>query len=57
VLPPGALSDGGVDDRLSEAVRQVVQEEFVPLVEDARCSRCAFARCCPGSPEGRQVVS
>jgi len=57
VLPQGALSDGWVDDLLSEAVRQVVQEEFVPLVEDGRCSRCAFARCCPGTPEGRQVVS
>jgi RecB family exonuclease len=57
VQPQGALADGWVDELLSEAVRRLVDETFVPLVDDARCSRCAFARCCPGSAEGRQVVS
>ncbi|HUR52482.1 MAG TPA: ATP-dependent DNA helicase [Mycobacteriales bacterium] len=57
VQPQGALVDGWVDDLLSQAVRQLVDETFGPRVEDARCSRCAFARCCPGSAEGRQVVS
>ncbi|HUR51952.1 MAG TPA: ATP-dependent DNA helicase [Mycobacteriales bacterium] len=62
--PHGALVQGQgalgeerwVDDLIRTAVQRVVTEEFPPRVDDKRCGRCAFARACPGQPEGRQVV-
>jgi superfamily I DNA/RNA helicase/RecB family exonuclease len=57
VMPQGALAEGWVDELLATAVRRIVTETFPPHVDDSRCSRCAFARACPGQAEGRQVVS
>ena len=57
VQAQGALGDDWVDALLATAVQRIVTETFPPHVDDQRCSRCAFARACPGSAEGRQVVS
>ncbi len=52
-----ALPEGRtwVDDLLETAVRRVLHESFPPTPQD-RCDRCAFRRCCPAQPDGRQVV-
>jgi RecB family exonuclease len=57
VQPQGALADGWGYDLLWVAVGRLVDDTFAPHVDDQRCGRCAFARCCPGTAEGRQVVS
>ena len=57
VLPQPALTEEWVDELLATAVRRIVTEAFPPHVDDQRCSRCSFARACPGTAEGRQVVS
>ncbi|MFN2522111.1 MAG: ATP-dependent helicase [Mycobacteriales bacterium] len=44
-----------VDALLDTAVRRVLGESFPPTPQD-RCDRCAFRRCCPAQPDGRQVV-
>jgi superfamily I DNA/RNA helicase/RecB family exonuclease len=44
-----------VEELLDKAVRQVLSESFPPTPND-RCDRCAFRRCCPAQPDGRQVV-
>ncbi|MGZ6792908.1 MAG: PD-(D/E)XK nuclease family protein, partial [Mycobacteriales bacterium] len=56
VQPQGRLAEPWVDELLTTAVTRVVTEAFPPLVDDQRCSRCAFATSCPGSAQGRQVV-
>lgn len=56
VQAQGPLADDWVDTLLTTAVRRIVTEAFPPHVDDQRCSRCAFARACPGTAEGRQVV-
>jgi RecB family exonuclease len=48
---------GWVEDLLETAVRRIVTETFPPSVDDRRCERCSFNRACPGTPQGRQVVS
>jgi len=48
-------SPSWVEDLLDRAVRQVFAETFPPTPND-RCERCAFRRCCPAQPDGRQVV-
>jgi superfamily I DNA/RNA helicase/RecB family exonuclease len=52
-----ALPEGRtwVEDLLDTAVRRVLHESFPPTPQD-RCERCAFRRCCPAQPDGRQVV-
>ena len=52
-----ALPEGRtwVDDLLETAVRRVLVESFPPTPQE-RCERCAFRRCCPAQPDGRQVV-
>jgi RecB family exonuclease len=44
-----------VDVLLDTAVRRVLGESFPPTPND-HCARCAFRRCCPAQPDGRQVV-
>jgi superfamily I DNA/RNA helicase/RecB family exonuclease len=44
-----------VEELLETAVRRVLQESFPPTPQE-RCDRCAFRRCCPAQPDGRQVV-
>jgi RecB family exonuclease len=44
-----------VEDLLDTAVRRVLGESFPPTPND-HCKRCAFRRCCPAQPDGRQVV-
>ena len=58
VQAQGAIdpAPGWVDELLSRAVARIVEETFPPDVDPKRCGRCAFARCCPAQPEGRQVV-
>ena len=51
-LPPGRT---WVDELLETAVRRVLHESFPPIPQE-RCDRCAFRRCCPAQPDGRQVV-
>jgi RecB family exonuclease len=48
-------SPSWVEALLDTAVRRVVGESFPPTPQD-RCDRCAFRRCCPAQPDGRQVV-
>jgi RecB family exonuclease len=59
VQAQGPIGDGPgwVDELLETAVRRIVTETFPPEVDENRCKRCAFARACPGQPEGRQVVT
>ncbi len=56
--PPLPDADGltWIDRRLAEAVDRIVAEDFPPQPGES-CSWCAFRRCCPALPEGRQVVS
>ncbi len=58
VQPQGPIPEapGWVDALVQTAVRRVLTETFPPHVDEKRCSRCAFARACPGVAEGRQVV-
>jgi CRISPR/Cas system-associated exonuclease Cas4 (RecB family) len=44
-----------VENLLDTAVRRILGESFPPTPND-RCDRCAFRRCCPAQPDGRQVV-
>ena len=57
VQPQRALepSPSWVEDLLDTAVRRVLGESFPPTPNDY-CTRCAFRRCCPAQPDGRQVV-
>lgn len=48
-------SPSWVDELLDTAVRRVLGESFPPTPNDF-CARCAFRRCCPAQPDGRQVV-
>ena len=48
-------SPSWVEELLDTAVRRVLGESFPPTPND-RCDRCAFRRCCPAQPDGRQVV-
>jgi RecB family exonuclease len=48
-------SPSWVEELLDTAVRRVLGESFPPTPNDY-CSRCAFRRCCPAQPDGRQVV-
>jgi RecB family exonuclease len=48
-------SPSWVEDLLDTAVRRVLGESFPPTPNDY-CGRCAFRRCCPAQPDGRQVV-
>jgi hypothetical protein len=48
-------SPSWVEDLLDTAVRRVLGESFPPTPNDY-CKRCAFRRCCPAQPDGRQVV-
>ena len=48
-------SPSWVEALLDTAVRRVLGESFPPTPQD-RCDRCAFRRCCPAQPDGRQVV-
>jgi RecB family exonuclease len=52
-----ALPEGRtwVEELLETAVKRVLHESFPPTPQD-RCDRCAFRRCCPAQPDGRQVV-
>jgi superfamily I DNA/RNA helicase/RecB family exonuclease len=52
-LPPGPT---WVEELLATAVTRVLAEQFPPTPQE-RCDRCAFRRCCPAQPEGRQVVA
>ena len=45
-----------VEELLETAVRRIVGEQFPPTPQE-RCERCAFRRCCPAQPDGRQVVA
>ncbi|GAC1444614.1 MAG: hypothetical protein NVSMB55_21510 [Mycobacteriales bacterium] len=57
VAPQPALepSPSWVEVLLDTAVRRVLGESFPPTPND-HCTRCAFRRCCPAQPDGRQVV-
>jgi RecB family exonuclease len=48
-------SPSWVEALLDTAVRRVLGESFPPTPQE-RCDRCAFRRCCPAQPDGRQVV-
>jgi RecB family exonuclease len=48
-------SPSWVEVLLDTAVRRVLDESFPPIPND-HCKRCAFRRCCPAQPDGRQVV-
>jgi superfamily I DNA/RNA helicase/RecB family exonuclease len=48
-------SPSWVENLLDTAVRRILGESFPPTPND-RCDRCAFRRCCPAQPDGRQVV-
>jgi superfamily I DNA/RNA helicase/RecB family exonuclease len=48
-------SPSWVEVLLDTAVRRVLDESFPPTPNDY-CKRCAFRRCCPAQPDGRQVV-
>jgi superfamily I DNA/RNA helicase/RecB family exonuclease len=48
-------SPSWVEVLLDTAVRRVLGESFPPTPNDF-CKRCAFRRCCPAQPDGRQVV-
>ena len=48
-------SPSWVEELLDTAVRRVLGESFPPIPND-RCTMCAFRRCCPAQPDGRQVV-
>jgi superfamily I DNA/RNA helicase/RecB family exonuclease len=48
-------SPSWVDVLLETAVRRVLGESFPPTPNDF-CKHCAFRRCCPAQPDGRQVV-
>jgi RecB family exonuclease len=48
-------SPSWVEALLDTAVRRVLGETFPPTPQE-RCDRCAFRRCCPAQPDGRQVV-
>jgi hypothetical protein len=48
-------SPSWVEELLDGAVRRVLDESFPPTPND-HCNRCAFRRCCPAQPDGRQVV-
>jgi superfamily I DNA/RNA helicase/RecB family exonuclease len=48
-------SPSWVEVLLETAVRRVLGESFPPTPNDF-CKRCAFRRCCPAQPDGRQVV-
>ena len=48
-------SPSWVETLLDTAVRRVLGESFPPTPNDF-CKRCAFRRCCPAQPAGRQVV-
>ncbi|MBK5306488.1 MAG: ATP-dependent helicase [Frankiaceae bacterium] len=48
-------SPSWVEELLDTAVRRVLGESFPPTPNDY-CTRCAFRRCCPAQPDGRQVV-
>jgi hypothetical protein len=48
-------SPSWVEELLDTAVRRVLGESFPPTPNDY-CGRCAFRRCCPAQPDGRQVV-
>jgi superfamily I DNA/RNA helicase/RecB family exonuclease len=52
-----ALPEGRtwVEALLETAVKRVLHESFPPTPQE-RCDRCAFRRCCPAQPDGRQVV-
>ncbi len=48
-------SPSWIEALLDTAVRRVLGESFPPTPQE-RCDRCAFRRCCPAQPDGRQVV-
>jgi RecB family exonuclease len=48
-------SPSWVETLLDTAVRRILGESFPPTPND-RCDRCAFRRCCPAQPDGRQAV-
>jgi superfamily I DNA/RNA helicase/RecB family exonuclease len=52
---PLEASPSWVEALLDTAVRRVLDESFPPIPND-RCAICAFRRCCPAQPDGRQVV-
>ncbi|MGB8649963.1 MAG: PD-(D/E)XK nuclease family protein, partial [Mycobacteriales bacterium] len=54
--PPLEPGRTWVSELLETAVRRILTESFPPTPTD-RCDRCAFRRCCPAQPDGRQVVS
>ncbi|WP_018502238.1 ATP-dependent helicase [Parafrankia discariae] len=44
-----------IDDMVENAVRTVTTESFRPTPGEG-CTMCSFRRCCPGRPEGEQVI-
>ena len=54
--PALEASPSWVEVLLDTAVRRVLGETFPPTPHE-RCERCAFRRCCPAQPDGRQVVT